>query len=136
MLCDFGMANVLPQDGNTVSWKLGGTPLYYSPEKANMSFGKAEDVWALGCIILECATGKRVWEVVFPVDQVLTPPWSANQEDPQNPLQFVQRAGPDGAVLAQFERGWGALDAMKKLSKIWSLIFTQLLERVFFPAKE
>lgn len=43
---------------------LTGTPMYLSPEtvkgerRGRMG---AMDVWAMGCVILECATGRRPW---------------------------------------------------------------------------
>lgn len=43
---------------------LTGTPMYLSPETVKGERrGKmgAMDVWAVGCVILECATGKRPW---------------------------------------------------------------------------
>ncbi|GAA5917268.1 hypothetical protein JCM8208_006845 [Rhodotorula glutinis] len=49
-----------PADANSLT----GTPMYLSPEtvKGERS-GKmgAMDVWAVGCVILECATGRRPW---------------------------------------------------------------------------
>ena len=43
---------------------LTGTPMYMSPEIIkNDKRGKlgATDIWSLGCVILECATGKKPW---------------------------------------------------------------------------
>ena len=43
---------------------LTGTPMYLSPETVKGERrGKmgAMDVWSLGCVILECATGRRPW---------------------------------------------------------------------------
>lgn len=43
---------------------LTGTPMYLSPETVKGERrGKqgAMDVWAIGCVILECATGRRPW---------------------------------------------------------------------------
>jgi mitogen-activated protein kinase kinase kinase len=43
---------------------LTGTPMYLSPETVKGERrGKkgAMDVWAVGCVILECATGHRPW---------------------------------------------------------------------------
>ncbi|GJN88041.1 hypothetical protein Rhopal_000997-T1 [Rhodotorula paludigena] len=49
-----------PADANSLT----GTPMYLSPEtvkgerRGRMG---AMDVWAVGCVILECATGRRPW---------------------------------------------------------------------------
>lgn len=43
---------------------LTGTPMYMSPEVIKgEEFGRpgAMDIWSLGCVILECVTGKRPW---------------------------------------------------------------------------
>ncbi|GAA5930701.1 hypothetical protein JCM1841_004740 [Sporobolomyces salmonicolor] len=49
-----------PADANSLT----GTPMYLSPETVKGERrGKkgAMDVWAVGCVILECATGRRPW---------------------------------------------------------------------------
>ena len=43
---------------------LTGTPMYMSPEIIkNDKRGRygASDIWSLGCVILECATGRKPW---------------------------------------------------------------------------
>ncbi|OBZ79147.1 MAP kinase kinase kinase wis4 [Grifola frondosa] len=43
---------------------LTGTPMYMSPEVIrNSKRGRhgAMDIWSLGCVVLECATGKKPW---------------------------------------------------------------------------
>ena len=43
---------------------LTGTPMYMSPEVIrNSQRGRhgAMDIWAMGCVVLECATGKKPW---------------------------------------------------------------------------
>ncbi|PKI82645.1 mitogen-activated protein kinase kinase kinase [Malassezia vespertilionis] len=78
---DFGAAKVLSTSSRTLQrsripgWNaapggvragqsLQGTPMYMSPEviKGEQS-GRhgAMDVWSLGCVLLECATGSRPW---------------------------------------------------------------------------
>lgn len=60
----------VPKDGNLAvpgaadQNSLTGTPMYLSPETVKGERrGKqgAMDVWAIGCVILECATGRRPW---------------------------------------------------------------------------
>ncbi|TCD70635.1 Suppressor of Sensor Kinase (SLN1) [Steccherinum ochraceum] len=46
---------------------LTGTPMYMSPEVIrNNTHGRmgAMDVWSLGCVVLECATGRKPWSNV------------------------------------------------------------------------
>lgn len=43
---------------------LTGTPMYMSPEVIkNDSRGRhgAMDIWSMGCVVLECATGRKPW---------------------------------------------------------------------------
>lgn len=73
---DFGAAKVIArQTGGTVAAGLApgrqnsmqGTPMYMSPEVIRGSssgrLGSA-DIWSLGCVILEMATGRRPWAVL------------------------------------------------------------------------
>ncbi|KAI9775986.1 MAG: Suppressor of Sensor Kinase (SLN1) [Geoglossum umbratile] len=73
---DFGAAKIIARQGKTLAGDVGGmsrggklktmtgTPMYMSPEVIT---GKipgqqgAIDVWSLGCVILEMATGRRPW---------------------------------------------------------------------------
>uniref|UniRef100_A0ACD5TE48 Uncharacterized protein n=1 Tax=Avena sativa TaxID=4498 RepID=A0ACD5TE48_AVESA len=55
-LADFGCAR---KAGDPI---IGGTPAFMAPEVARgEEQGPAADVWALGCIILEMATGRAPW---------------------------------------------------------------------------
>jgi len=43
---------------------LTGTPMYMSPEVIrNSQRGRhgGMDIWSMGCVVLECATGKKPW---------------------------------------------------------------------------
>ncbi|GBE78410.1 kinase [Sparassis latifolia] len=54
----------LPEGGFGMNNSLTGTPMYMSPEVIrNSSHGRqgAMDIWSLGCVVLECATGKKPW---------------------------------------------------------------------------
>lgn len=69
---DFGAAKVIARQGNTRAATRGGgrqnsmtgTPMYMSPEvikgQTNGRLGAA-DMWSLGCVVLEMATGRRPW---------------------------------------------------------------------------
>ncbi|KAI1002188.1 MAP kinase kinase kinase [Podosphaera aphanis] len=71
---DFGAAKVIARQGKTLVAPLAtrtkanksmtGTPMYMSPEVIkgeNPGRAGAVDVWSLGCVILEMATGRRPW---------------------------------------------------------------------------
>ena len=72
---DFGAAKVIARQGRTLAadhaaarqgrqGSITGTPMYMSPEVIRgQDLGRhgAVDVWSLGCVILEMATGRRPW---------------------------------------------------------------------------
>ncbi len=71
---DFGAAKVIARQGKTLVYdhsasakpnkSMTGTPMYMSPEVIkgeNPGRPGAVDVWSLGCVILEMATGRRPW---------------------------------------------------------------------------
>ena len=72
---DFGAAKIIARQGKTIAAEqtvprggkaksMTGTPMYMSPEVIR---GDGEgrqgavDVWSLGCVVLEMATGRRPW---------------------------------------------------------------------------
>ena len=76
-ILDFGLAKALadetqsvdPADSPTITAAMTrpgvvlGTAAYMSPEQAKgKSVDKRADIWAFGCILYECLTGKRVFE--------------------------------------------------------------------------
>ncbi|MBN2196196.1 MAG: serine/threonine protein kinase [Polyangiaceae bacterium] len=79
-LLDFGLAKFYEPTGGdaaqarlTREGALFGTPAYMSPEQAK---GQGEvdhraDLWALGCIVYECLTGRTVWNVDQGVAMIL-----------------------------------------------------------------
>lgn len=78
-LVDFGLAKFYESnaDGENVrltrEGALFGTPAYMSPEQAKGHGGvdHRADLWALGCIVYECLTGKTVWNVEQGVAMIL-----------------------------------------------------------------
>ncbi|MBI3844036.1 MAG: serine/threonine protein kinase, partial [Planctomycetes bacterium] len=70
-LLDFGLAKpVLSGDGKssdsvlaTEAGRLLGTPTYMAPEQARAkSIDRRVDIWAFGCVLYECLTGKRLFD--------------------------------------------------------------------------
>uniref|UniRef100_A0A0E0M573 Protein kinase domain-containing protein n=1 Tax=Oryza punctata TaxID=4537 RepID=A0A0E0M573_ORYPU len=60
-LSDFGCARVVTPGGSKQP-VLGGTPAFMAPEVARgEEQGLAADVWALGCTVIEMATGHAPW---------------------------------------------------------------------------
>jgi mitogen-activated protein kinase kinase kinase len=70
---DFGAAKFIARQGRTLvadmhatkpNKSMTGTPMYMSPEVIkgeNPGKAGAVDIWSLGCVILEMATGRRPW---------------------------------------------------------------------------
>ncbi|KAG8058835.1 hypothetical protein GUJ93_ZPchr0002g25910 [Zizania palustris] len=62
MLADFGCARLTGEDGIAGGRTIRGTPMFLAPEAAR---GKAQgteaDIWALGCMVIEMATGGAPW---------------------------------------------------------------------------
>ncbi|KAF2145457.1 uncharacterized protein K452DRAFT_221434 [Aplosporella prunicola CBS 121167] len=73
---DFGAAKIIARQGKTMAAEhaatrqgkqnksMTGTPMYMSPEVIkgeNKGRLGAVDIWSLGCVILEMATGRRPW---------------------------------------------------------------------------
>ncbi|EXJ71224.1 STE/STE11/SSK protein kinase [Cladophialophora psammophila CBS 110553] len=87
---DFGAAKIIARQGQTMmapeppqranvdsgqlprqpQKTMTGTPMYMSPEvirgdgPATSRFSGAADIWSLGCVILEMATGRRPWSTL------------------------------------------------------------------------
>ncbi|KAL7567738.1 hypothetical protein ACA910_012071 [Epithemia clementina (nom. ined.)] len=62
-LCDFGMS-AFAMEGNSLHKTAVGTAVYMSPERLRgQPYGRSSDIWSLGLVLLQCATGK-------------SPPWS------------------------------------------------------------
>lgn len=57
--------NLTEQEGGLALQDMMGTPMYMAPESITGSPNKgrfgADDVWSLGCVVLEMITGRRPW---------------------------------------------------------------------------
>jgi NIMA (never in mitosis gene a)-related kinase len=61
-VADFGVSRILERT-SSVAKTVIGTPFYIAPELCNgESYGNTVDVWAIGCMIFEVATGKRCFD--------------------------------------------------------------------------
>lgn len=113
---DFGAAKVIARQGKTListsatagvpskpaaQKSMTGTPMYMSPEVIkgeNPGRAGSVDIWSLGCVILEMATGRRPWAsldnewaIMYNIAQG-TPPQlpSSDQLSPQG-IDFLKR---------------------------------------------
>ena len=63
VLGDFGIARLLDATTFTIDGTTIGTVSYMAPEQLeDHSVGPAADIWSLGIVLLECLTGRRVYE--------------------------------------------------------------------------
>lgn len=87
-LTDFGIARILgEQSAGITTQGVVGTPSYMSPEQAQgLSLDNRSDIYALGVMLFEMATGRRPFESDTPysiaVMQVTTSPPSPRQYNP------------------------------------------------------
>ena len=62
-LGDFGIARLIDASTMTIAGTTLGTAAYMAPEQLeDHQVGPAADIWSLGIVLLECLTGRRVYE--------------------------------------------------------------------------
>ena len=62
-LGDFGIAKLLDTSTLTVTGTTLGTAAYMAPEQLeNHQVGPSADIWSLGMVLVECLTGRRIYE--------------------------------------------------------------------------
>ncbi|WOL17539.1 mitogen-activated protein kinase kinase kinase YODA-like [Canna indica] len=62
-IADFGLAKKIGDAAASGDASMRGTPLYMSPESATRSeHGAAADVWSVGCVVAEMASGRPPWK--------------------------------------------------------------------------
>lgn len=123
---DFGDAKVIARQGRTLAADLHatkpnksmtGTPMYMSPEVIkgdNPGKAGAVDIWSLGCVILEMATGRRPWANL---DNEWAIMYNIAQGNPPQ-LQSPDQLSPQGIDFLNkcFERDpnrrWSAVDLL------------------------
>ncbi|KAF2221176.1 Ssk2-type MAP kinase [Elsinoe ampelina] len=109
---DFGAAKVIAKQGKTLVGDPGrggpqksmtGTPMYMSPEviKGGNNAGSrhgAVDIWSLGCVILEMATGRRPWAsldnewaIMYNIAQGNPPQLPSQDQLSEQGLNFIEK---------------------------------------------
>jgi len=139
VLLDFGISKILEGTGNTALTQVGqvvGTPYYMAPEqiRAEELDGRA-DVYGLGVVIYECATGVRPFRAeqsvfVLMAEILLGQPVPPSQLEPDTPPAF--EAMILRAMAARREDRYPSADALGRallpfaspdLRKRWSAAF-------------
>ncbi|QIX02366.1 hypothetical protein AMS68_007883 [Peltaster fructicola] len=110
---DFGAAKVIAKQGKTIvadgpngkgrQNSVQGTPMYMSPEvirggKPQHARLGAEDIWSLGCVISEMATGARPWSsldnewaIMYNIARGHSPQMPTKEQMTECGLDFLQR---------------------------------------------
>ncbi len=121
-ILDFGLAKALSDDTQSVDSSQSptlteamtrpgvilGTAAYMSPEQAKgKSVDKRADIWAFGCILYECLTGKGVFEgetVTETLAAILKgePDWQALPARTSPNIRFVLRRCLEKNVSSRF----------------------------------
>ncbi|MDO4928106.1 MAG: Stk1 family PASTA domain-containing Ser/Thr kinase [Corynebacterium sp.] len=96
-IMDFGIARALDDatSAMTQTSAVIGTAQYLSPEQARgKEVDGRSDIYALGCVLFECLTGKPPFEGETPFSVA----YQHVQEDPPHPSAFLQGLSPTAAV--------------------------------------
>ncbi|KAI9801034.1 MAG: hypothetical protein M1825_003569 [Sarcosagium campestre] len=109
---DFGAAKIIARQGKTLAGEQGGirqgnvksmtgTPMYMSPEVIKGHTGGhqgAVDIWSLGCVILEMATGRRPWAtldnewaIMYNIAQGNPPQLPSRDQLSQDGIDFLKK---------------------------------------------
>lgn len=90
-VADFGLAQAIADSGQlalTVTGGIAGTPEYVAPERYVKGFGDHRvDIYALGCVLYECLTGKTP----FRGDGFMAQMFAHVNEDPPRPSGNAQK---------------------------------------------
>ncbi len=93
-ILDFGVARAPTAGSLTETGAVIGTPAYMAPEQArgDRDIGTSADVFALGCVMYECLTGRRAFEgkhvLALIAKVVLWDPPRASTADPDIPAEL------------------------------------------------
>ncbi|KAH6845237.1 hypothetical protein B0I37DRAFT_179692 [Chaetomium sp. MPI-CAGE-AT-0009] len=127
---DFGAAKLIARQGRTLVQELTstkpnksmtGTPMYMSPEVIkgeNTGHFGAVDIWSLGCVILEMATGRRPWAnldnewaIMYNIAQGNPPQLPSTDQLSPEGIDFLQRcfvrdANKRGTAVELLQHEW------------------------------
>ncbi|HEY4240850.1 MAG TPA: serine/threonine-protein kinase [Kofleriaceae bacterium] len=96
IITDFGIARAVDEVGTTQSGVMVGTPAYMAPEQLEglPDIGPRSDLFALGVMLFELATGERPWEAASPMALAIAiatkPPRDPRELRPDAPDSFVE----------------------------------------------
>lgn len=112
MLADFGCARrTADEDVNAGGVVVRGTPMFLSPEAARgEAQGEAADIWALGCTVIEMATGGTPWQQRF-TDPVAALHHIAHSGDVPQPPSWLSDEAKDflsRCLIRDPARRWSA----------------------------
>ncbi len=125
-LSDFGIAQLHDATTITVDGSTMGTVSYMAPEQLDdHQVGPAADIWSLGIVLLECLTGRRVYEgspseivarrvarpLVVPGD--LPAPWRLVLRGMLDPDPALRPSGSEVSSLltaSAFDGAWAPVD--------------------------
>ena len=108
LVADFGLAAIISSSIAPNRQTQAGTANYASPEKVKGSAGynSKADMWAVGCVLVELASDKRLWR----------PVWHDGSEAGAVRAEFVEKTAQASAVLGDVARGLLLLDPRERLS--------------------
>jgi serine/threonine protein kinase len=108
-LADFGVAAVLTHTAGTKRRSLVGTDEYLSPEQAmSEPYGRKADMWALGCILVELASCRRLHGSL----------WANTVEVNDRRNKYLIQVHERGPVLGDIAKSLLDRDATSRLSAL------------------
>ncbi|XP_057962090.1 mitogen-activated protein kinase kinase kinase 18-like [Malania oleifera] len=114
-IADFGCAKRV-ELGSGLEAQIAGTPLYMAPEAARGEHqGFPADVWALGCTLIEMATGKAPWggDVLDPVSALYRIGFSGDLPEIPSSLSKQGRDFLDKCLRRDPRERWSASELLQ-----------------------
>ncbi|XP_029439868.1 cyclin-dependent kinase-like 3 isoform X2 [Rhinatrema bivittatum] len=128
-LCDFGFARTLAEPGETYTDYVA-TRWYRAPELllGDPVYGKPVDIWALGCMIIEMATGKAFLPGSSDLDQLHKIVAKVDKLSPRLQELFESNAVFAGVVLPEVHHPTNARKKYPRLSPLLADIVHSCLQ--------